>query len=54
MAWAQQWLVHFHQQDFEVIAIARNPEKNPRLAILGVTTPSCACDRQATSEKDGG
>lgn len=38
---------HFHQQGFEVIAVARNPEKNPRLAILGVTTLSCdATDKQ--------
>ncbi|MEZ9516407.1 SDR family oxidoreductase [Vibrio splendidus] len=38
---------HFHKQDYEVIAIARNPEKNIRLAELGITTLRCdATDKE--------
>ncbi|ANW26994.1 flavin reductase [Vibrio coralliilyticus] len=32
---------HFHSQDYQVIGIARNPEKNPRLAQLGIKTYRC-------------
>ncbi|MEZ8545066.1 SDR family oxidoreductase [Vibrio splendidus] len=38
---------HFHKQDYQVIAIARNPEKNTRLAELGITTLRCdATDKE--------
>ncbi|UPR32828.1 SDR family oxidoreductase [Vibrio crassostreae] len=38
---------HFHKQDYQVIAVARNPEKNTRLAELGVTTLLCdATDKE--------
>lgn len=38
---------HFHKQDYQVIAIARNPEKNTRLAELGITTLCCdATDKE--------
>ncbi|MEZ9653639.1 SDR family oxidoreductase [Vibrio splendidus] len=38
---------HFHKQDYQVIAIARNPEKNIRLAELGITTLRCdATDKE--------
>ena len=38
---------HFHKQDYQVIAIARNPEKNTRLTELGVTTLRCdATDKE--------
>ncbi|MFA0154808.1 SDR family oxidoreductase [Vibrio sp. 10N.261.46.A3] len=38
---------HFHKQDYQVIAVARNPEKNTRLAELGITTLRCdATDKE--------
>ncbi|MEZ9297524.1 SDR family oxidoreductase [Vibrio splendidus] len=38
---------HFHKQDYQVIAIARNPKKNTRLTELGVTTLRCdATDKE--------
>ncbi|PKF79683.1 flavin reductase [Vibrio sp. vnigr-6D03] len=32
---------YFHQHDYQVIAVARTPEKNPRLAELGVKALIC-------------
>lgn len=32
---------HFFRQDYQVIAIARNPDKNPKLKALGITTLCC-------------
>lgn len=32
---------HFHQHDFQVLAIARNPDRNPRINQLDLTHFSC-------------
>lgn len=41
---------HFHQQGFEVIAVARNPDRNPRLQELGLKTISCDATDQSQIE----
>ncbi|KAA8677633.1 SDR family oxidoreductase [Vibrio gigantis] len=41
---------HFHKQGYQVIAVARNPEKNTRLAELGVTTLRCDATDQEQVE----
>ncbi|MGF1689394.1 SDR family NAD(P)-dependent oxidoreductase [Photobacterium japonica] len=38
---------YFYAQGFQVIAIARNPEKNARLAAMGIPTLSCDATVQA-------
>ena len=38
---------YFYEQNFIIIAIARNPAKNPRLLELGIKTMTC----DATNKK---